>query len=176
MVGTLTANRTRIETEDLIGLFVNALPLRIRLDGDPDVAELLTRIRQRLVDVLAHQDIPFDLIVNATAPDRDANRNPLFGVQFVMQPAAGATELDGLGLEVTEIDTHTAKRDLTFTFVDDELLTGHVEYATELFDAARIERLVAHFRLVLDAMVSDLGQRLSELPVVDRIRAGALPH
>ena len=166
VVGTLIANRTRLETEDLIGLFVNALPVRIRLDGDPDVAELLTRIRQRLVDVLAHQDIPFDLIVNATAPDRDANRNPLFGVQFVMQPAAGATELNDLGVEVAEIDTHTAKRDLTFTFVDDELLAGCVEYATELFDAARIERLIAHFRLVLDAMVSDLGQRLSELPVL----------
>ncbi len=164
VVGTLTASRTRIETEDLIGLFVNALPVRIRLDGDPDVAELLARIREKLVDVLAHQDIPFDLIVNASAPDRDANRNPLFGVQFVMQPAAGGAELDGLGVEVTEIDTPTAKRDLTFTFVDDELLTGHVEYASELFDAVRIERLIAHFRLVLDAMVADRGKRLSELP------------
>ena len=88
VVGTLTANRTRVETEDLIGLFVNALPVRIRLDGDPDGAELLTRIRQRMVDVLAHQDVPFDLIVNATAPDRDANRNPLFSVQLVVQPAS----------------------------------------------------------------------------------------
>ncbi len=166
VVGTLTANRTRIETEDLIGLFVNALPVRIRLDGDPDGAELLSRTRQRMVEVLAHQDVPFDLIVNATAPGRDANRNPLFSVQLVVQPAAGGAELSGLGLEVAEIDTQTAKRDLTFTFFDDELLTGHVEYAAELFDAVRIDRLIAHFRLVLDAIVSDPGLRLSELPML----------
>ena len=166
VVGTLTANRTRVETEDLIGLFVNALPVRIRLDGDPDGTELLSRIRQRMVEVLAHQDVPFDLIVNATAPDRDANRNPLFGVQLVVQPAAGGAELSGLGLEVAEIGTHTAKRDLTFTFFDDDLLTGHVEYAAELFDAVRIDQLITHFRMILDAMVSDLGLRLSELPML----------
>ena len=166
VVGTLTANRTRVETEDLIGLFVNALPVRIRLDGDPDVTELLTRIRQRMVEVLAHQDVPFDLIVNATAPDRDANRNPLFSVQLVVQPAAGGAELSGLGLEVTEIGTRTAKRDLTFTFFDDDQLTGHVEYAAELFDAVRIDRLIAHFLVVLDAMVSDVGLRVSDLPML----------
>ena len=166
VVGTLTANRTRVETEDLIGLFVNALPVRIRLDGDPDGTELLTRIRQRMVDVLAHQDVPFDLIVNATAPDREANRNPLFSVQLVVQPGAGGAELSGLGLEVAEIGTHTAKRDLTYTFFDDDLLTGHVEYAAELFDGVRIDRLIAHFQVVLDAMVSDLGLRLSELPML----------
>jgi amino acid adenylation domain-containing protein len=166
VVGTLTANRTRVETEDLIGLFVNALPVRIRLDGDPDGTKLLSRIRQRMVEVLAHQDVPFDLIVNATAPDRDANRNPLFSVQLVVQPAAGGAELSGLGLEVAEIGTHTAKRDLTFTFFDDDQLSGHVEYAAELFDAVRIDRMIAHFRVVLDAMAGDLGLRLSELPML----------
>ena len=175
VVGTLTANRTRVETEDLIGLFVNALPVRIRLDGNPDGAELLTRIRQRMVEVLAHQDVPFDLIVNATAPDRDANRNPLFSVQLVVQPAAGGAELSGLGLEITEIDTRTAKRDLTFTFFDDDALTGHVEYAAELFDAVRIERLIAHF---LIGPRRD-GVRCRPAAVrpsdVDRIRNVALP-
>ena len=166
VVGTLTANRGQLETEDLIGLFVNALPVRIRLDGNPDVAELLNRIRRRMVEVLAHQDVPFDLIVNATAPDREANRNPLFGVQLVVQPATGGGELSGLGLEVSEVDTHTAKRDLTLTFFDDELLTAHAEYDSELFDAARIERMIAHFTLVVDAMVADRGQRLAELPLL----------
>ncbi len=166
VVGTLTANRTRVETEDLIGLFVNSVPLRIRLDGDPDGTELLARIRQRMVEVLAHQDVPFDLIVNATAPDREANRNPLFSVQLVVQPGAGGAELSSMGLEVTEIGTHTAKRDLTFTFFDDDRLTGHVEYAAELFDAVRIDRLIVHFQVVLDAMVSDLGVRLSALPML----------
>ena len=166
VVGTLTANRTRTETEDLIGLFVNALPIRIRLDGDPDGTELLGRIRQRMVETLAHQDVPFDLIVNATAPDRDANRNPLFSVQLVVQPTAGRGELSGLGLEVAEIGTRTAKRDLTFTLFDDDVLTGYVEYAAELFDAPRIDRLIAHFQVVLDALVSDLDLRLSEMPML----------
>ena len=175
VVGTLTANRTRVETEDLIGLFVNALPIRIRLDGDPDGTELLGRIRQRMVEILAHQDVPFDLIVNATAPERDANRNPLFSVQLVVQPTAGRAELSGLGLEVAEIGTRTAKRDLTFTFFDDDLLTGHVEYAAELFDAVRIDRLIAHFQVVLDAMVSDLDLRSVGTSDADRIRNVSLP-
>ncbi|ABM11838.1 amino acid adenylation domain [Mycolicibacterium vanbaalenii PYR-1] len=166
VIGTLTANRGRLETENLIGLFVNALPIRIRLDGDPDMTELIDRIRGRMSEVLAHQDVPFDLIVTATAPDRDASRNPLFGVQLVVQPAAGAAELSSLGLDVAEIDTHTAKRDLTLTFFDDELLAGHVEYATELFDEARIERLIAHFREVVDALVSDRRLRLSEVTML----------
>jgi len=166
VIGTLTANRGRVETEDLIGLFVNALPVRIRLDGDPDVAELLDGIRQRMVEVLAHQDVPFDLIVNATAPDRDANRNPLFQVQLVVQPGTGAAESSGLGIDIAEIDTQTAKRDLTLTFFDDDVLSAHAEYATELFDEVRVERLIAHFRMLIDAMVKDRKQRLSELPML----------
>lgn len=163
VIGTLTANRSRLETQNLIGLFVNSLPVRIRLDGEPTVAELIDRVGQRMVEVLAHEDVPFDLIVNASAPDREANRNPLFGVQVVVQPAAGAGELSGLGIDVAEVDTHTAKRDLTLTFFDDELLSGHVEYATELFDTVRIERLIAHFKAIVDAMVADRGQRVSGL-------------
>ncbi len=166
VVGTLTANRAQLETEDLIGLFVNALPVRIRLDGNPDVAELLDRTRRRMVDVLAHQDVPFDMIVNATAPDRAANRNPLFGVQLVVQPATAGGELSGLGLEVSEVDTYTAKRDLTLTFFDDALLTAHAEYDSELFDADRIERMIAHFTRVVDAMVADRGQRVADLPLL----------
>lgn len=166
VVGTLTANRARLETQDLIGLFVNTLPLRIKLDGDPDLAELLERVGKRMVDVLEHQDAPFDLIVNAVAPDRDANRHPLFGVQLVVQPAVGAAELSGLGLTIAEIDTQTAKRDLTVTFVDDEQLDGHVEYASDLFDEIRIERFVDHFRSVIDTMTAGLGQRLSSVPML----------
>ena len=166
VIGTLTANRGRVETEDLIGLFVNAVPVRIRLDGEPNAAEMIDRIQRRMVEVLAHQDAPFDLIVNATAPARDANRNPLFSVQLVVQPASGGAELSDLGLEVTEIDTQTAKRDLTLTFFDDDHLSGHVEYATELFDDARIERLIAHFGQIVDAIVADRGRRLSDLSLL----------
>ena len=165
VVGTLTANRTRVETEDLIGLFVNALPVRIRLDGNPYGTELLTRIRQRMVEVLAHQDVPFDLIVNATVPDRDANRNPLFSVQLVVQPAAGGAELSGRPRDHRDrhADGETGSHVHVF---DDDRLTGHVEYAAELFDAVRIDRLIDHFLVVLDAMVSDVGLRVSDLPML----------
>ena len=166
VIGTLTANRSRLETQGLIGLFVNSLPVRIRLDGEPTVRELIDRIQQRMVEVLAHEDVPFDLIVNATAPDREANRNPLFCVQLVVQPAAGSGELSALGIDVAEVDTHTAKRDLTLTFLDDDLLSGHVEYAAELFDAVRIDRLIAHFNEIVDAMVADRGQRISGLSML----------
>lgn len=166
VIGTLTANRGRLETEDLIGLFVNALPVRIRMDGEPDVAEIIDRIRHRMVEILAHQDVPFDLIVNATAPDRDANRSPLFAVQLVVQPSGGSAELSDLGLEVAEIDTQTAKRDLTLTIFDDDLLTGHIEYATELFDEDRIERLITHFQRIVDAVAADPRRRLSDLPLL----------
>lgn len=166
VIGTLTANRGRVETEDLIGLFVNALPVRIRLDGEPNAAEMIDRIQRSMVEVLAHQDVPFDLIVNATAPARDANRNPLFSVQLVVQPASGSAELSDLGLEVTEIDTQTAKRDLTLTFFDDDHLSGHVEYATELFDDARIKRLIAHFGQIVDAIVADRSRRLCDLSLL----------
>ena len=166
VVGTLTANRARAETEDMIGLFVNSLPVRLRLDGDPDVGSALDLIRQRMAGVLAHQDVPFDRIVAAIAPDREAARNPLFSVQLVVQPGLGGAEMSGLGLSVSEVDTQTAKRDLTVTLTDDEALSGHVEYASDLFDVERVERLISHFVMILDAMVADPGQRLSELPML----------
>ena len=166
VVGTLTANRTRLEVENLIGFFVNALPVRIRLDGDPDVHELLTRMRRRLLDVMAHEDVPFELVVSHTAHQREANRNPLFQVQLVLQAPAPRLDLPGLEIDASEIDTETAKRDLTLTLFDDETLSGHVEYATDLFDATRIERWIEHFQILVDAMTGDRGARLSTLPLL----------
>jgi amino acid adenylation domain-containing protein len=166
VIGTLTANRTRLELENLIGFFVNALPVRMDLAGDPDVRTLLQRLRQRMLDVMTHQDVPFDLIVNAAERGREGTRNPLFQVQIVLQPAARTQELAGLAVDVSEVDTQTAKRDLTLTLFDDETLAAHVEYATDLFDAGRIERLVRHLEILLDAMIEDRGRRLSALPLL----------
>jgi len=166
VVGTLTANRPRAETVEMIGLFVNSLPVRIKLDDESDTANLLAQIKQRMIDALAHEDVPFDLIVNAVAPVRDANRAPIFNVQLVVQPTPDLPELNGLGIAVEEIDTQTAKRDLTLTFFDDAVLSGHIEYATDLFDAVRIERMLDHFRTILDAMVADPGQAVSDLPML----------
>ena len=165
-IGTVTANRTRVEIETLIGFFVNALPLRVRLGGDPDVRELLARMRDCVLGAMAHQEAPFDLIVNAAERQREANRNPLFQVQLVLQPAVTPMVPAGLDIDVSEIDTLTAKRDLTLTFFDDDTLTGHVEYATDLFDGVRIERLIEHFEILIDAMTQDRGRRLSSLPLL----------
>ena len=165
IIGTLTANRTRIEIENLIGFFVNALPVRVHLDGDPDVRELLARMRNRMLDVMSRQDAPFEMIVNAAAQRREAGGQPLFQVQLVLQNTL-PVEVGGLGIEVSEIDTQTAKRDLTLTFFDDGSLSGHVEYATDLFDAARIEHLIRHVEIVIDAMAGDRSSRLSALPLL----------
>ena len=166
VIGTLTANRTQLEIEDVIGFFVNALPLRLDLGGDPDVHELCARMQRRMLAATTHQDLPFDQIVQAAERRRDASRNPLFQVQLVLQAAVRELELPGLASEVSEIDTDTAKRDLTLTIFDGETLSGHVEYATDLFDAVRIERLVEHFQVLVDAMTRDPAQRLSALPLL----------
>ncbi|MEO7271016.1 MAG: amino acid adenylation domain-containing protein [Vicinamibacterales bacterium] len=166
VVGTLSANRTRLELENLIGFFVNAVPVRIRLDGDLDIRSLLGRVRAQMLEVMAHQEAPFDLIVNTVAQERDAGRNPLFQVQLVLQAAVTTAALPGLEVEVTEIDTNTAKRDLTLTLFDDETLSGHLEYAADLFDAVRIERLIGHFEMLVDAIAGDRGQRLSSLTLL----------
>ena len=172
VIGTLSANRPRMETENLIGLFVNALPVRVQLGGDPAVGDLLDRIRRRVVDVLAHQEVPFDLIVNATAPDRAANRNPLFGVQLVVQPATRHGELSGHGLAVTEVDTRTAKRDVTLTLFDDASLSGHLEFASDLFDENRMWRLLEHFGKAVDAMCGDRNRRIDELDLLTEPEIG----
>ena len=165
IIGTLTANRNRLEIENLVGFFVNALPVRVRLNDDPDVRDLANRMRDRLLDVMTRQDVPFEMIVNAAGQRREAGGQPLFQVQLVLQ-GAPRVDVGGLGIEVTEIDTRTAKRDLTLTLFDDETLSGHVEYATDLFDAARMEQLIRHFEIVLDAMGRDRGAHLSALPLL----------
>jgi amino acid adenylation domain-containing protein len=166
VIGTLSANRTRVETEGLIGFFVNALPVRLDLSGDPEAQQLLGRIRERVLAVTAHQDVPFEQIVEATERQRDPSRNPGFQVQIVLQRAYPALELPGCQLDVSEIDTPTAKRDLTLTIFDGETLEAHVEYATDLFDSVRIERLVEHLLSVVDAITEDPARRLSALPML----------
>jgi amino acid adenylation domain-containing protein len=165
VIGTLSANRARLEIQNLIGLFVNALPVRLRLEGDPGVRDFLALIRQRLLDVMAHEALPFEHIVNATERARDGTRNPLFQVQLVLQRATPVFELPGLTLEVSEIDTKTAKRDLTLTFFDDATFSGHMEYATARFGTVRAERLIQHFQTTLDAIVADPGVPIGSIPM-----------
>ncbi|MBG0810438.1 amino acid adenylation domain-containing protein [Methylosinus sp. H3A] len=177
IVGAMSANRGRLEIEGLIGLFVNALPVRVVLDGDPDMHELIARLGARTQSAMAHQDAPFDHVVNAVERERDGSRNPLYRVQLLLQAGLLPPALPGLEIDVQEIDTQTAKRDLTFTIFDDAAMAGHVEYSTDLFDAPRIERLLRHFLSAIDGILADPSRRLSALPLLtpEELAASRIP-
>ncbi len=167
-LGTPIAGRQRAETEALIGFFVNTLILRVDADGDPTFAELLGRVRAAALGAYAHQDLPFEMLVDALKLERDLSRTPLAQVMFVLQNAPAAT-LEAPGLRVTplETDTGTAKFDLTLMLeAAPDGLRGWWNYNTDLFDAAAIERLLAHFQNLLAGAVADPGTRLSALPLL----------
>ncbi|HEU4596976.1 MAG TPA: amino acid adenylation domain-containing protein, partial [Pyrinomonadaceae bacterium] len=165
VVGTPIANRNRAETEPLIGFFVNTLALRTDVSGDPTFAELLARVRDVALDAYAHQDVPFELLVETLQPERDLSRTPLFQVMFVLEDDPSARlELPGLTLRVEPLTNGTSKFDLTM-FVEE---SGRcvVEYSAELFDAATVRRLAGHFRVLLEGVAASPDSRLSELPLL----------
>ncbi|WP_038094811.1 condensation domain-containing protein, partial [Tumebacillus flagellatus] len=146
-VGTPIAGRTQAETEGLIGFFVNTLVMRTDLTGDPTFEELLGRVRETALGAYAHQDVPFEKLVEELQPERDLSRSPLFQVMFTMQNASSIdVELPGLTLSGIETDSQVAKFDLTLSLAEEENgLFGALEYNVDLFDAATIQRMVGHF-------------------------------
>ncbi len=168
VVGTPVANRNRLEIEGLIGFFVNALVLRTDLSGDPSFRELVLRVRKVCVDAYAHQDLPFERLVEELHIERDLSRNPLFQVMFVLQNAPmQAVELPGLSLNPVIADGGTTHFDLTLHIVDSEQgLLGTVAYNTDLFDADTITRMLGHFQTLLETIVKDPDQRLSHLSLL----------
>src|SRR3984957_9140172 len=166
VIGTPVANRQRSEIESLIGFFVNTLALRVRLENDPSVTELLAQIKASTLEAYAHQDIPFAQVVEALQPPRSLSYNPIFQVMLALDNAPGERVLSLPGLKVSEVESTqaTAKFDLTLSLRDaGEKIEGVLEYATELFDRVSIERMSAHLLTVLEAMVADDRQRISEL-------------
>ncbi|MCP4659021.1 MAG: non-ribosomal peptide synthetase, partial [bacterium] len=141
-IGSGIANRNRPEIEPLIGFFVNTLLLRTHLGGDPSFAELLDRVRELTLGAYAHQDLPFEKLVEELQPQRDLSRQPLFQVMFVLQNTPGpALRLPRLEVQPIRVDNGTAKFDLTLSLDEDESgLTGTVEYRTDLFDRTTILR------------------------------------
>lgn len=136
IVGTPIANRNRVETEGLIGFFVNALVLRTDLSGNPSFRELLRRVRQVCLGAYSHQDLPFDRLVEELHLKRDLSRNPLFQVMFVLLNAPlRPLELPGLTLGPVEGDNETVYFDLTLQILDTEQgLTAAFVYNTDLFE------------------------------------------
>ncbi|WP_158806539.1 non-ribosomal peptide synthetase, partial [Streptomyces sp. NRRL WC-3774] len=165
-VGTPVANRNRAETEDLIGFFVNTLVMRTDLSGDPTFAELLARVRRTALDAYAHQDLPFEQLVDALVAERDRSRTPLFQVFFtyVMADAQDGAPL----LEQPEGLPRTTLFDLTLRLADSHGggLTGEFEYSTALFDAETVERWSGHLVRLLEAAAQDAGRPVGELPLL----------
>ena len=168
VVGTDLANRTQLETEALIGFFVNILLLRGDLSGNPTFIELLDRVREVTLKAYAHQDLPFDKLVEELRPDRSLNQTPLFQVLFVMQNMPmPALELGGLTLTPLELDSGTAKFDLVlFVGETEQGIAGTWKYNTDLFDAAAIEQMSSRFETLLNSIVAEPETRLNNLEIL----------
>jgi len=168
VVGSPVANRTRAETEPLIGFFLNTLALRTRLDDNPSGLDLLARVREMMLEADAHQHLPFELLVEALEPRRDPSRTPVFQIMFTLQNAPiPRLEVGGLELEPLAAGTETAKFDLTLLVAElDQGLGCTFEYATDLYDAATIGRLAGHYRTLLESIVADPHRPVLDLPML----------
>ncbi|MDU0291331.1 non-ribosomal peptide synthetase [Saccharothrix longispora] len=174
VLGTAVAGRTDAALEDLVGFFVNTLVLRTDTSGDPAFEELLDRVRQTDLAAFAHQDLPFDRLVEALNPERSAARHPLFQVMLVLQNAPEPDlDLPGLDLDLVDLGEGPAKFDLSFDLGEVHRdggaagLEGTIQFATDLFDRATAEALGARLTRVLRAVAADATTPVSGLPVLD---------
>ncbi|MEH1822381.1 MAG: amino acid adenylation domain-containing protein [Nostoc sp.] len=168
LVGSPIANRNRSEIESLIGFFVNILVLRTDVSGNPSFWELLQRVRQVATEAYSHQDVPFEQVVETLQPERNLNYSPLFQVMFVLlNTPPGKLELPGLSINSLEVETPTAKFDLTLLMTETEQgLSGSLEYNSDLFEEATITRMVGHFVTLLEGIVANPEGRISQLPLL----------
>ncbi|MDQ1592163.1 MAG: hypothetical protein QOG71_2790 [Pyrinomonadaceae bacterium] len=168
LVGTPVANRSRAEVEDLIGFFSNTLALRTNLEGDPSFRQLVRRVREGALGAYAHQDVPFERLVEELAEERDLSRSPLFQVLFSLENTKARTGAAAdLTLNTLRVETGTAKVDLALYMLDTEQgLRGAFEYSTDLFEAETIARLSGHFLTLLAAVAANPDLRLSEMPLL----------
>ena len=168
VVGSPIANRNRAEIEGLIGFFVNTLVLRTNLSGDPSFRELLRRVREVALGAYAHQDLPFEKLVEELQPERDMSRNPLFQVMFQLFSAPGKrAQASSPTPPLLEVRKGTAILDIGFHLEESSQgLHGSVEYSTDLFEAETIARMAGHFQTLLEGIVRDPERRLSQLPLL----------
>ncbi|AZE54867.1 Non-ribosomal peptide synthetase [Pseudomonas synxantha] len=173
-VGVPIANRNRIETEGLIGFFVNTQIMKAEFSAQLRVEELLQQVKQHALDAQAHQDLPFEQLVEALQPERSLSHNPLFQVMFNHQSADERSSTDGqslpsaLQVEGLDWEGSTSQFDLTLSTSESaEGLSATLTYATDLFDAATIERLGRHWQQLLRSLLEDPQQRVADLPMLD---------
>jgi len=167
-VGVPVAGRDQVQKEALIGLFVNTLALRASLAGEPRFGELLDRVREVALGAFAHQELPFDKLVEEIRPERDALGSPLFRVTFSMQNAPlGSLDLSGLAVRALPVEAETATFDLVLVLSEaGDRLSGSLTYSSELFHGATIERLARHFGALVRAAVESPEARLADLPLL----------
>src|SRR5205085_10573149 len=160
VVGTDVANRNRLETEGLIGFFINQLVLRTDFSANPSWREILQQVRETVLAAYAHQDVPFEKLVEELQPQRDLSRSPLFQVKLVFQgrrPQANAAA-PASGLQMRPFDSPAASIKLSLNLMLEETadaVGGGLNYATELFDAATVERLLEQLQRGLEAVASE---------------------
>src|SRR5581483_317337 len=168
VIGTPIAGRTRVETEGLIGFFVNTLALRADLSGNPPFRELLGRAREQALGAYAHQDLPFEKLVEELQPERSLSYSPVFQVMFALQNAeTSEREWGELRLTAERVPSGTAKFDLSLDVSEEaEGLMARLEYDAGLFEAGTIRRLAGHWGELLKGIVADPGVRIGELPLL----------
>jgi amino acid adenylation domain-containing protein len=167
-VGSPIAGRNQVEVEELIGFFVNTLVLRTDLDGNLSFRELLRRVREEVLEATAHQDLPFERLVEELQPARNLSHTPIFQVMFTLQNVPRRTlNLPGLVLKQLEITRDAARFDLVLSMTETEQgLTASLRYNTDLFDAATIERMGQHLKVLLQGVAADAERQLSDLPIM----------
>ena len=168
VLGLPIASRSHPEIEPLIGLFANTLPVRTKLSGNPSFRELLARTSETALAAYAHQDMPFEKLVEELQPERSLSHNPLVQVFFILQNAPlELLQLGGLKLRHVETDTKTAKGDMFVSLVEKpEGLRAAVEYNTDLFDPATIQRMLRHYQVLLEAAADNCSTCISDLPLL----------
>ena len=169
LVGSPLANRDHSETEGLIGCFINTVVLRSDLGDNPSFRELLNRVRETVLTAFAHQNLPFEKLVDELQLPRNLSHSPLFQVMFVLQNATSSrnVKLPNLDLHYSLVDNRTSQFDLTIHLVEEEFgLVGRLEYSTDLFDDSTIARLIGHFQTLLTGCADNCDRPISELPIL----------
>jgi len=170
-VGTPIANRTQAQTEALIGFFINTLVLRVNLQSNPTVKTFVQHVRRVSIEGQAHQDLPFEMLVEAIQPERSMSHSPLFQVMFILQNATGSAQDapsdSPIRMEQIEVDAGTSTFDITVSIAEQKRgLHTSVEYCTDLFDADTIERFITNYQTVLESMLAHPGAAIDDLEIL----------
>jgi amino acid adenylation domain-containing protein/non-ribosomal peptide synthase protein (TIGR01720 family) len=182
-IGTPIANRNRGEIENLIGFFVNTLVLNADFSSDPTFVEFLEQVKGRTLGAYAHQDIPFEMVVDALKPERNLSHSPLFQVMFTLQNSGTrvngsiSPQEGGLSISPLEIHSGTSKFDLTLFLLDEaDRISGVLEYNTDLFNANTIDRMIGHFRMILEGITLNPDQKIWMLPLLTNAEKEQVIH